>query len=301
VRIGDPRGDGDADSHAGLPELRDRTALRRREIAREGADAAGARDAVAQDRDLAAGARDHAAALRDSAAAAHDDANRDHGHAMTGGELLLRARGYRRAADAERVRAAEERGRAAADRERAGTDRALAARDRQLARAERTALLAQLALAETDDLTGARTRRAGLADLDAEIALARKTSDRLAVAYVDIIGVKELNAAHGHNAGDTLLAVAANAVRRQLRSDDVMVRLGGDELLCIMPGATLDAIRRRFREIRKALAADRQPCEMKAGFAMLGPNDTATVLIDRADIKTRGRRPLHAVDDMPCR
>jgi len=92
--------------------------------------------------------------------------------------------------------------------------------------------------------------------------------------------------------GDALLKRTASAIRNQLRAEDVIVRLGDDEFLCIMPGANLDSVRSRFRDIRKALIADREPCEMKAAFAMFEPDDTAAALVDRADKKARARRPI---------
>ena len=67
------------------------------------------------------------------------------------------------------------------------------------------ALLRQLAASETDALTGARTRAAGLADVDHEIDRARRTSGVLSLAYIDVVGLKAANDERGHAAGDALL------------------------------------------------------------------------------------------------
>ena len=96
--------------------------------------------------------------------------------------LLHRAVQNRHDAAADRAAAIESRARAAADREQAARDREQAARDRLQAQIDRDALLEQLAIAETDQLTGTRMRAAGLADLDREIERARRTAMRLAVA-----------------------------------------------------------------------------------------------------------------------
>jgi diguanylate cyclase (GGDEF)-like protein len=151
------------------------------------------------------------------------------------------------------------------------------------ARLDREALLQQLAIAETDALTGTRTRAAGLLDLDHEIDRARRTTKRLAVAYVDVVGLKAVNDAVGHSAGDALLQHAVRGIRDHLRSYDLIVRLGGDEFLCVLSGATIADARERFGSVQAALAADPDPCEIKVGFAALTPEDSAADLIERAD------------------
>jgi diguanylate cyclase (GGDEF)-like protein len=275
----DLAGGGDAGEHQLTRELRDRSAERRHEIAAERVDTAAARDAVARARDLAAAARDEAAALRDRELAERDALPGAAGAAR----LLHRAAEKRRRAAADRVTAAEIRARAAADREQAARDREQAAYDRAQAQADHDALLQALAIAETDQLTGARTRAAGLLDLDHEIDRARRTTGRLVVAYVDVVGLKAVNDAGGHSAGDALLQHAVRGIRGHLRSYDLIVRQGGDEFLCAMSGATIDDARQRFGSVQAALAEDPDPCEIKVGFAALAPEDTARDLIERAD------------------
>jgi diguanylate cyclase (GGDEF)-like protein len=265
---------GDRVTHDATREIRDHTAKQRGETATRRADVASARDAVAQDRDLVAMARDEAAALQDEELAARDAAWATDG----------RVAANRRRALADRAAAAEARARAAADRAAAARDREQAARDRAQAQADREALLHQLAIAETDLLTGARTRRPGLDELDLEIDRARRTSGELVVAYVDVVGLKAINDTHGHAAGDELLQAAVHAIRDHLRSYDLIVRLGGDEFLCVMSGATLDEAQQRLAAVQSSLAADPDhEREIKVGFAMLEPADNAADLIERAD------------------
>jgi diguanylate cyclase (GGDEF)-like protein len=275
----DLAGGGDAGEHQLTRELRDRSAERRHEIAAERVEIAAARDAVARARDLAAAARDEAAARRDRELAERDP---DRSGAMAA-RLLHRAAEKRRRAAEDRVTAAEIRARAAADREQAARDREQAARDRAQAQVDRDALLQALAIAETDELTGARTRAAGLLDLDHEIDRARRTNGRLVVAYVDVVGLKAVNDAGGHAAGDALLRQAVHGIRGHLRSYDLIVRQGGDEFLCAMSGATIDDARQRFGSVQAALAEDADPCEIKVGFAALAREDSASELIERAD------------------
>ncbi len=235
-------------------------------------------DEAAHARDLAALARDESARLRDREARARDAA-----------DLAIAAKD-RVTATADREAAARDREAAARDRKAAARDRDDAARacnaaalDRLAAQRIRDKLLQQLAIAETDQLTGARTRAAGLADIDREIDRARRTSGLLVAAYVDVVGLKIVNDANGHAAGDALLARVVGTIRRHLRSYDVLVRLGGDEFLCAMPGATIHDARQRFAAVQAALAADPDPSEIKCGFAELGHQDGTAELIAHAD------------------
>ncbi|MEA2347122.1 MAG: diguanylate cyclase [Thermoleophilaceae bacterium] len=179
---------------------------------------------------------------------------------------------------------AEGRAGAAEDRAQAASDRMQGARDRSDARSDRDALLHQLTIAETDQLTGARTRAAGLADLGREIDRAHRTRGvSVAVAYADVVGLKVVNDLHGHARGDALLQRVVAAIRHQLRSYDLIVRLGGDEFLCMLSGATIESARQRFTQISASLALGPDPCEVRVGFAALEPEDDASRLIRRAD------------------
>jgi len=272
---------GDPVAYDAARDVRERGSLRREEAARERIEAAAARDAVAKARDLEAAERDRLAteldrelAARDAAWASDPDAQEDD---------LRRTGKYRALAAADRLKAFEARTRAAADREQAARDRARAAEDRQRAQREHTALLQQLAIAETDQLTGARTRAAGLADLEHEIDRARRTSGRLAVGYIDVVGLKKVNDERGHSAGDTLLKHAVHAIRSHLRSYDLIVRMGGDEFLFVMSDASIETASRRFAAIQKELESDPDPCAVRLGVAALTTDDSVAALIERAD------------------
>ncbi len=273
---------GDPAVHGASREIRDHSAHQRRDANRKRSEAAAARDSVATARDLAAEARDRAAALLD-----RDLDERDAESIAAESSESLQAESRETAARDRsaiaRAAVARARTRGAADRRQAADDRAKAAADRLRAQEDRDALLRQLAISEIDGLTGTSSRVPGLADLDLEIDRARRTTGRLTVAYVDVVGLKAVNDAKGHSAGDALLKNAVRVIRGQLRSYDAIIRIGGDEFLCVMPGAAMQNARQRFDSVRVALASDPGGCELKVGIAALGPDDSATELIDRAD------------------
>lgn len=79
-----------------------------------------------------------------------------------------------------------------------------------------------------DALTGLPNRR--LLDLRAEAAFAR-SDEQLALLMLDLDGFKAVNDNHGHLAGDELLKVVAQRLRKSVRTRDLVVRLGGDEFV----------------------------------------------------------------------
>jgi diguanylate cyclase (GGDEF)-like protein len=282
----------DPQLHDATRKIRDRSAHRRQQTAHARLERAAARDQAAHDRDLTAFQRDQAAACRDRELAAREAGETGRGQAATDAENRLRAVSDRKDAAADRSTAAEGRVRAAADREQAARDREQAAQDRAQSVVDREALIQQLAIAEVDQLTGARLRGPGLVELDHEIDRARRASGALVVAYVDVVGLKAVNDVHGHAAGDRVLQHAVGTIRAHLRSYDLIVRVGGDEFLCVMSSATIQDARRRFESMQTVLTADPDPLAIKVGFAALGPRDSAAELIQRADAELpTGARP----------
>jgi diguanylate cyclase (GGDEF)-like protein len=219
--------------------------------------AADRRDAIADARDLAALKRDNAADAR------------------------ILALAHRRPRD--RGQTAEQDARAAEDRRGAAQDRELAACQRLHAFVDRELLANALALAAIDPLTGARARAAGLAELARELDRCRRTSGRLVVAYVDVVGLKAINDSQGHGAGDDLLKGVVALIEANLRTYDLIIRVGGDEFLCAMSDMALLDARRRFDRVASALAASPVAAAIRTGFAELTPHESATELIARAD------------------
>ncbi|MDX6549579.1 MAG: hypothetical protein QOJ31_263, partial [Gaiellales bacterium] len=70
---------------------------------------------------------------------------------------------------------------------------------------------------------------------------AGRNGQPLALLVLDVDGLKRINDAGGHLAGDAALRLAASALRRSVREGDVACRLGGDEFAVILPGADAQA------------------------------------------------------------
>jgi diguanylate cyclase (GGDEF)-like protein len=247
------------------------------------ADTATEPSAIPYRRDESASHRDEAARERDELAAQRDEeADTDDATAL---ELEDPDRSPldRRTWEVRRTHDVEGREQASLGRERAKQDRALAAIDRELGERDREASRLDREHAGTDELTGARRRGVGLEDLQREIDRAHRTGENLVAAYVDVDGLKAVNDQHGHHAGDQLLQDVVELLRRDMRSYDLLVRLGGDEFLCVMPGLTTEQARKRFEHLETELHPGPTRRSLSFGLSELRDGEGPTGLVDRAD------------------
>jgi diguanylate cyclase (GGDEF)-like protein len=114
-------------------------------------------------------------------------------------------------------------------------------------------------MAQTDSLTGMPNRRYAMDRLQQEWAESVRTGRSLACLVVDLDGFKGINDNNGHDVGDVALRQASAAMKRALRTNDVVCRTGGDEFLAICPDTSLDAAMVCADRVRAAVAAVRIP------------------------------------------
>ncbi len=146
-----------------------------------------------------------------------------------------------------------------------------------------------LEAAKRDTLTGLFNRAHFESVLRHKIEHAKRRTDTLAVAMIDLDGFKEVNDGMGHAMGDLALRQVGHLLGAQARDTDIVARYGGDEFAWLMPGTTVEAavavadrIRRLVQEIRAEMDL---PISLSIGIAAC-PEDAAemTDLIDFADI-----------------
>ncbi len=142
----------------------------------------------------------------------------------------------------------------------------------------------------TDPLTRLSNRRWAMECLKNECARARRYGREFVVAIADLDDFKQINDRFGHQAGDDALVAIANTLRRELRTQDVIVRWGGEEFLFILPETSLEngsMVLDRMRKIVAALDIEsgrhRLRVSMTFGVAGAGAADEIDALVKAAD------------------
>lgn len=140
--------------------------------------------------------------------------------------------------------------------------------------------------ATTDPMTGLANRWAGQERLVQERSAAQRYGRPLSIILLDLDHFKTINDAHGHVAGDGVLEVVANELRRTVREVDLVVRWGGEEFLIIAPDTGFEAARQLAERCRTAIAAEQPgglPVTATFGVAELRRDEELDDLMRRAD------------------
>lgn len=123
----------------------------------------------------------------------------------------------------------------------------------------------------TDELTGLFNRRGWENLVAAEEDRCRRHGKPAAVAVVDVDGLKAVNDAHGHAAGDDLLRRCAAAINSVTRDRDAAARLGGDEFAVLLIEA--DGVGAAEFTARLAETLDAAGVAASIGFATRKPGE----------------------------
>lgn len=113
-----------------------------------------------------------------------------------------------------------------------------------------------------DDLTGLADRERTLERLEQALQQSVGTTARVGVIFCDIDGFKQVNDDHGHLVGDAVLREIAHRAHSTLRTDDVVGRFGGDELLAVCIRDSVAEVEQAMAELRDAVE---QPIDTEVG------------------------------------
>ncbi len=119
---------------------------------------------------------------------------------------------------------------------------------------DQRALLEQLySTSVTDALTGARNREYLDSLLATELSYARRHGNTVSFVLFDLDHFKSVNDTYGHPAGDAVLIQVAEAVREQLRMEDVLCRYGGEEFGIVLRSIDLSGAHAMGERIRNVI------------------------------------------------
>lgn len=169
--------------------------------------------------------------------------------------------------------------------------------------AQRLIALAALQAATTDDLTGLARRGRFDEELATEVARAERYGRPGALILIDVDGMKGINDANGHQAGDDALQRVADMFRRHLRSFDTAARIGGDEFAIILPETTIEAsgevANRLVTSMRDATDEGTPQVSLSIGVAPIDGSVASADLLRQADLalyaSKRGGGDRHTV------
>ena len=138
--------------------------------------------------------------------------------------------------------------------------------------------------ASHDDLTGLPNRVAFLDRLRDECRRIGGARSSVAVLFVDLDDFKVINDTLGHAAGDELLKVAADRLRRRLRGQDLLARFGGDEFTVLVCDVGVDGAHEVADAVRSVLSAPSETGGRRFDLAASVGIAVAEQRVDAADL-----------------
>lgn len=176
----------------------------------------------------------------------------------------------------------------------------------QEAQGYREHLEVQRQKALVDPLTGLPNRAAWSERLDHEVNAWHQRGNSLSLAMLDLDHFKRINDGYGHLAGDKVLKIIANVLRKRLRPNDFIARFGGEEFVLLMPDSSLSDALAVGEVLRAAIAAcpfhfkgEPVTITVSMGVAQLQPGERSELALKRADealyrAKAAGRNQVQA-------
>lgn len=136
-----------------------------------------------------------------------------------------------------------------------------------------------LEMSTHDALTGALNRRYLM---EIEESLARSPDARCGVIFVDIDHFKVYNDQWGHHEGDEVLKRMARFLMRYVRTEEAVLRIGGDEFVIILNNADREQTELIAGRLRTE-ALEHAPVPFSLGWAAREPGEPLQIMLDRAD------------------
>jgi diguanylate cyclase len=164
----------------------------------------------------------------------------------------------------------------------------------------------------TDALTGLPNRREFNNRLEERMSAWNRRREPFSLLLLDVDHFKKLNDAHGHLAGDQVLAAMGRALRASIRREDAVARYGGEEFAILLPGTTLEQTITVSENVREAVSrltvnhsGKRLTVTASGGIAAIRADESGDSLIQRADAalyaaKAAGRNCAFLHDGRDC-
>lgn len=101
-----------------------------------------------------------------------------------------------------------------------------------------------------DQLTKTFNRRAGLSKLSRMVQYDNRRHLKLSLCFIDINGLKEVNDQLGHQFGNELIVSTVDGIKDEIREEDFIIRMGGDEFLVVFNGIDCETAEKVWMRIK---------------------------------------------------
>jgi diguanylate cyclase (GGDEF)-like protein len=135
----------------------------------------------------------------------------------------------------------------------------------------------------SDPLTRLMNRRGFLPSAEHQLDVSKRTHQPMALMFLDLDGLKQVNDSLGHSVGDGMITEAAFVLRETFRASDLLARMGGDEFCVLFAAQSADAAAAVLVRLRETIAEvngnDERPfiLSLSAGVSMFDPELPCTL------------------------
>ncbi len=123
-------------------------------------------------------------------------------------------------------------------------------------------------ISNTDYLTDVPNSRSFHHSAEKEFARARRYNHSLTIAYIDVDDFRKINELFGHSTGDKVLKLIAQTIRKNIRSVDIVGRLGGDEFCLLLPETGYESAQIALQKLRRVLLESMEEARWSATFSI---------------------------------
>lgn len=142
-------------------------------------------------------------------------------------------------------------------------------------------------ISEIDELTKLYNRRHVLNELSENLISSKY---QIGVIMIDIDHFKKINDTYGHGTGDMVLKTISETLKDNVRSGDVVGRIGGEEFLIVMPEITQSALIAKAEQLRECVASldwedDKFHLTISGGAYLVSHKDTLDEILEQVDLR----------------
>lgn len=148
-------------------------------------------------------------------------------------------------------------------------------------------------LAERDQMTHAYTKTKYLSMIEKDYV----NEEHIGIIFWDVNYLKQANDTLGHEYGDKLIVAIADSIRALNNENDKTYRIGGDEFVMVMRGATEDSVKEKINmwnaEIQQSQPIDTIPLSASYGYAWGEGKNINQIIRDADQMMYENKRKYH--------